>query len=81
MEAYFSETIISHLQNSGFTYFHGINERTSVFFNKNTGRFITNLDLNLSFENLLIMSDTDIIAQLDNLVKSIENEQEKSKKL
>lgn len=39
-ESYYSESLISEMQTLGFTYYHGIDERTSIFFNKSTGKFI-----------------------------------------
>lgn len=41
MEAFYSDSVIDFLKTLGFTYFHGIDERTSVFFNKETGKFIS----------------------------------------
>jgi hypothetical protein len=74
MEPFYSNNIIKQLENFGFTYFHGVNERTSVFFNKDTGRFISYKNIQSTLESDCFMTEFEIKISIENLIISLDNE-------
>ena len=72
MEPYFPESIINQLKDVGFTYYHGIDERTSIFYNKITGKFLTHKRIESILRNsnanddLLVEIDMDNVSEKEN---------------
>ena len=68
MEPFFTNRIVTTFESLGFAYFHGIDERTSVFYNKDTGKFISHNDIQNFLEHGKRLSDEQLKTSIENLI-------------